>query len=84
MVAVQLYFYQIVQWRPCQPSTPYFGHEFINRLSYNKKERWRSKHFSHAYRVYVIALIEVEPPLHTDTLNALQPAKHQPTSMALH
>lgn len=29
------------------------------------------------YRVYVVALVEVEPSLHADTLAALQLPKHQ-------
>lgn len=37
-----------------------------------------------AYRVYVVALVEVESPLHADTLTALQLPEHQLTGMALH
>lgn len=37
-----------------------------------------------AYRVYVVALVEMESPLHADTLTAQQLPKHQLTSMAWH
>lgn len=37
-----------------------------------------------AYRLYVVTLVEMESPLHTDTLAAIQLAKHQLPCMALH
>lgn len=48
------------------------------------KTKITNKTCTAAYRVYVVAFIEVESPLHTDALTAPQLPEHQLPSMAWH